>query len=173
VFGVVRLARLRFTSAWQPSPNQTGLPSRSPAGRRLEARAGIEPADRGFADLGLTTWLPRPEQEVGTCRKKWRPQALIYASSASKVEKEEAMKPRRAALRSGFLGFMLQPICIESGLDIPTISRWLGHSDGGALAMRTTDTERRRTPGSRVRGMDSGCRVRKVRLFHLSSSSGP
>jgi hypothetical protein len=26
--------------------------------------------------------------------------------------------------------------CIESGVDIPTISRWLGHSDGGALAMR-------------------------------------
>ena len=28
-------------------------------------------------------------------------------------------------------------ICIESGVDIPTVSRWLGHSDGGALAMRT------------------------------------
>jgi integrase len=27
--------------------------------------------------------------------------------------------------------------CIESGVDIPTISRWLGHKDGGALAMKT------------------------------------
>jgi integrase len=27
--------------------------------------------------------------------------------------------------------------CIASGVDIPTISRWLGHADGGALAMRT------------------------------------
>jgi integrase len=26
--------------------------------------------------------------------------------------------------------------CIESGVDIPTVSRWLGHSDGGALAMK-------------------------------------
>jgi len=26
--------------------------------------------------------------------------------------------------------------CIESGIDIPTVSRWLGHSDGGALAMK-------------------------------------
>jgi integrase len=26
--------------------------------------------------------------------------------------------------------------CMESGVDIPTISRWLGHKDGGALAMR-------------------------------------
>jgi integrase len=27
--------------------------------------------------------------------------------------------------------------CIESGVDIPTVSRWLGHKDGGALAMKT------------------------------------
>jgi len=27
--------------------------------------------------------------------------------------------------------------CIEAGVDIPTVSRWLGHQDGGALAMRT------------------------------------
>jgi integrase len=27
--------------------------------------------------------------------------------------------------------------CIESGVDIPTVSRWLGHKDGGSLAMKT------------------------------------
>jgi len=27
--------------------------------------------------------------------------------------------------------------CIEASVDIPTVSRWLGHSDGGALAMKT------------------------------------
>jgi integrase len=27
--------------------------------------------------------------------------------------------------------------CIESGTDIPTVSRWLGHKDGGALCMKT------------------------------------
>jgi integrase len=26
--------------------------------------------------------------------------------------------------------------CIESGVEIPTVSRWLGQRDGGALAMR-------------------------------------
>jgi integrase len=27
-------------------------------------------------------------------------------------------------------------VCIESGVDIQTVSRWLGHADGGALAMK-------------------------------------
>ena len=27
--------------------------------------------------------------------------------------------------------------CIESGVDVPTVSHWLGHKDGGALAMKT------------------------------------
>src|SRR5271165_2768749 len=30
------------------------------SGQVLEARAGIEPAHKGFADLSLTTWVPRP-----------------------------------------------------------------------------------------------------------------
>jgi len=28
-------------------------------------------------------------------------------------------------------------VCIESGVDIPTVSRWLNHKDGGAMAMKT------------------------------------
>jgi hypothetical protein len=50
----------------------------------LEARAGIEPAHKGFADLSLTTWVPRlaglPKKQVrivpvhlsqsGLCRRE-------------------------------------------------------------------------------------------------------
>jgi hypothetical protein len=35
----------------------------------LEARVGIEPTNRGFADLGLTTWLPRHFKQ--TKRSTW------------------------------------------------------------------------------------------------------
>jgi integrase len=35
------------------------------------------------------------------------------------------------------LRHMFATRCIESGVDIPTVSRWLGHKDGGALAMKT------------------------------------
>lgn len=34
------------------------------------------------------------------------------------------------------LRHLFATICIESGVDIPTVSRWLGHQDGGALAMK-------------------------------------
>jgi integrase len=34
------------------------------------------------------------------------------------------------------LRHLFATVCIESGVDIPTVSRWLGHKDGGALAMR-------------------------------------
>lgn len=27
--------------------------------------------------------------------------------------------------------------CIQSGVDVPTVARWLGHSDGGALLSKT------------------------------------
>jgi integrase len=50
----------------------------------------------------------------------------------------------RAAERVGMarithhdLRHLFATICIESGVDVPTVSRWLGHKDGGALAMRT------------------------------------
>jgi hypothetical protein len=33
----------------------------------LEARVGIEPTHKGFADLSLTTWVPRPEHNVTPC----------------------------------------------------------------------------------------------------------
>lgn len=35
------------------------------------------------------------------------------------------------------LRHLFATVCIESGVDIPTVSRWLNHKDGGALAMRT------------------------------------
>jgi integrase len=35
------------------------------------------------------------------------------------------------------LRHLFATICIENGVDIPTVSRWLGHKDGGVLALKT------------------------------------
>lgn len=50
---------------------------------------------------------------------------------------------RTACRRLGFPQFthhdfrhFFATTCIEAGVDIPTISKWLGHKDGGALAMK-------------------------------------
>ncbi|MCU0782942.1 MAG: site-specific integrase [Verrucomicrobia bacterium] len=50
---------------------------------------------------------------------------------------------RKACKRLGLPAFshhdfrhMFATTCIEAGVDIPTVSRWLGHKDGGALAMK-------------------------------------
>lgn len=40
-------------------------------------------------------------------------------------------------LRNHDLRHFFASVCIASGVDIPTVSRWLGHADGGALAMKT------------------------------------
>jgi integrase len=57
--------------------------------------------------------------------------------------KECILAMRRAAKAVGIarithhhLRHLFATRCIESGVDIPTVSRWLGHRDGGALAMR-------------------------------------
>ena len=47
---------------------------------------------------------------------------------------------RQKSIRQPFNSSRLAPFvstrCIESGVDIPTVSRWLGHKDGGGLAMK-------------------------------------
>jgi integrase len=48
-----------------------------------------------------------------------------------------AEKTKIARITHHDLRHLFATACIESGVDIPTVSRWLGHKDGGALAMRT------------------------------------
>jgi integrase len=46
--------------------------------------------------------------------------------------------------------------CIESGVDIPTVSRWLGHKDGGALAMKIYGHLRQEHSFSMIKRVDFG-----------------
>jgi len=51
--------------------------------------------------------------------------------------------------------------CIESGVDIPTVSRWLGHRDGGALLMKTYGHLRREHSQAQARKVSFHCGLKK------------
>lgn len=54
--------------------------------------------------------------------------------------------------------------CIETGVDIPTVSRWLGHSDGGALAMKTYGHLRREHSAAMAQRVTFGARAQTENL---------
>ena len=84
----------------------------------MEARVGIEPTHKGFADLSLTTWVPRPEQEILRQREttRQRDRAALQAHRPD---------PRHAGV--GVFGCLER----ETGLEPATL----------ALARRCSTTE--------------------------------
>jgi len=58
------------------------------------------------------------------------------------------------------LRHLFATLCIESGVDIPTVSRWLGHKDGGALAMKVY---------GHLRDQHSGAMAQRVTFSHSAA----
>jgi integrase len=65
----------------------------------------------------------QPVMRVRECQK-----------SMDRAAKADGVKMARITHHD--LRHLFATLCIESGVDIPTVSRWLGHKDGGALAMK-------------------------------------
>jgi integrase len=62
--------------------------------------------------------------------------AVMRVGECQKAMDTAAGKVGIAHLTHHDLRHLFATRCIESGVDIPTVSRWLGHKDGGALAMK-------------------------------------
>lgn len=76
--------------------------------KRLKTKLGTEPTGRIMAINECGVALARACKEIGISKLTHHDLRHLFATR-----------------------------CIESGVDIQTVSRWLGHKDGGALAMKT------------------------------------
>ena len=115
--------------------------------RDVDFKAG-EIVVRGDAETGTKNWTIRRVPMIPEARalfERMRSARAGESLSAKVFRVNEAQKAIDAACRKlGIdrithhdLRHLFATICIESGVDIPTVSRWLGHKDGGALAMKT------------------------------------
>jgi integrase len=61
---------------------------------------------------------------------------VLNVREAQKAMDHAAEKIGMSRITHHDLRHLFATQCIEAGIDIPTVSRWLGHVDGGALAMK-------------------------------------
>lgn len=61
---------------------------------------------------------------------------VLRVKAAKKAMDRAAEKAEISRFTHHDLRHYFATICIESGVDIPTVSKWMGHKDGGALAMK-------------------------------------
>jgi integrase len=102
---------------------------------------------KGDPDTGTKNWENRdvamiPEMKVLLEKlRKERPDAKPTDSVMLVAECQGALNSGCKAagikrITHHDLRHLFATRCIESGVDIPTVARWLGHKDGGALAMK-------------------------------------
>ena len=120
--------------------------AREIAWRDVEFEAG-EVVVRGDANTGTKNWELRRVPLIPDARelfKRMRTEradepldAKVFAVRECQKALDRACKKVTAdRMTHHDLRHLFATRCIESGVDIPTVSRWLRHKDGGALAMK-------------------------------------
>jgi integrase len=115
--------------------------------RDLDFKAG-EIVIRGDAETGTKNWtvlrvpmIPRARELFERMRAERAKEPLtdkvFLVHEAQKAINAACKKLRIPRITHHDLRHLFATVCIESGVDIPTVSRWLNHKDGGALAMKT------------------------------------
>ena len=79
----------------------------------MEARVGIEPTHKGFADLSLTTWVPRLETYIlhhqGAGKTGLR--MKVYRNVEGNLERETGVEPATSSLARKHSTTELLPLC--------------------------------------------------------------
>jgi integrase len=122
-------------------------------GARLNEAKHVEWRDADFADGVIVLRITKNGEvrrvpmiaAAGSLLERMRRERPDESLDQRVLRVRESQKSMdRAAKKVGFdrithhdLRHLFATIVIESGVDIPTLSRWLGHKDGGVLAMKT------------------------------------
>lgn len=103
-------------------------------GTKTEGSARVIPMTPAFHDL---TSRIRAHREAVWGRNTLSTEPVFEASEAltSLAKACEAVGVKKMTHHD--LRHLFATTCIESGVDIPTVAGWLGHVDGGVLAMQT------------------------------------
>ena len=115
--------------------------------RDLDFEAG-ELVVRGDPKTGTKNWKVRRVPMIADARllfQKIRQERAKEPATAKLFRVREAQRAIDSACKKIGIArithhtfrHLFVTTCIESGIDIPTLSRWVGHGDGGSLLMKT------------------------------------
>jgi integrase len=132
--------------------------------RDVDFEAG-EVVIRGDPETGTKNWMVRRVPMIPEARALFERMRSVRASEllnakvfkvreAQRAIDRAAQRVRMARIVHHDLRHLFATICIESGVDIPTVSRWLGHKDGGALLMKTYGHLRREHSIAQAQGVN-------------------
>lgn len=102
---------------------------------------------RGSPETGTKNWETRRVPMISDMRvllerlqsekgEEWLNKPVMEVQECQKAIDSACRKLGISRITHHDLRHLFATRCIESGVDIPTVSRWLGHKDGGALAMK-------------------------------------
>lgn len=98
-------------------------------GTKSEESARMVPMTNAFRELAEAM-----KEHRGTVN----PDDLVFEAKEATVSLRRACEHiGRKKMTHHDLRHLFATTCIESNVDVPTVAKWLGHSDGGALAMKT------------------------------------
>jgi len=97
-------------------------------GTKSENSSRVIPMSTAMRDLLLRLRKENPTAGLDDC--------IVKHKSARKCLETACRKLGYPTFYHHAMRHYFATCCIESGVDIPTVSRWLGHKDGGPLAMK-------------------------------------
>jgi hypothetical protein len=84
----------------------------------MEARVGIEPTHKGFADLSLTTWVPRLKLS-GRCGPPYTKPLADRGAQEDYLERETGFEPATSTLARSHSTTELLPPLLQSKIAKP------------------------------------------------------